>query len=457
MNPEVFREYDIRGIADVELLPPDAVRLGKAVGTYFVREECRKIVIGRDVRLSSNRLRDNLVAGLNHSGIDVIDVGLCPTPVLYFALYQLDPDGGVMITGSHNPPEYNGLKVAVGKAPIYGAQIQKIADILYAGSFEEGDGTWSKLETSILDDYIQDFVGGIGRLSKRLRVVVDCGNGAASLAAVGVYQALGCEVLPLYCEADGHFPNHHPDPTIAANLESLSVQVREENADLGLAFDGDGDRLGVVDDEGKIIWGDELMIIFSRSVLEQHPGATVVADVKCSKTLFEEIEKRGGRAVIWKSGHSLTRAKMVQEGALLAGELSGHIFFRDRHRGYDDGLYAGARLLEICALSGTKLSTMRKELPRTFRTPEMRRPCSDQQKFEIERRAKAYFASSFPVIEIDGVRVIFDDGWGLLRASNTEPAVVLRFEADSESRLQEIERLFQEKLDQIMSEISVGD
>ena len=456
MNPDIFREYDIRGIADVDLDSPRALRLGRAIGTYFVRRRCGNIVVGRDVRLSSTRLRDDLVAGLTATGIDVVDLGQCPTPALYFALHRLRPHGGIMITGSHNPPQYNGVKVALGDKPVYGEEIRELAEIAVSGRFEEGSGNWKRHDT-ILDEYTLDLTSRIDRLPRKLRVGVDCGNGAAALVAVRVFQSLGCEVIPLCCEVDGNFPHHHPDPTIEANLAALVELVSTEGADLGVAFDGDGDRIGVVDDSSEIIWGDELMILFSRSILSQHPGAAIVADVKCSKLLFEEIAERGGRPVMWKTGHAVTRAKMVEEGALLAGELSGHVFFGDRHYGYDDGIYAAARLLEICASSRRRLSTMLEDLPQTFRSIEIRRPCSDQHKFEVERRAREYFAGSFEAIEVDGVRVIFDDGWGLLRASNTEPVIVLRFEAETKKRLDSIRQLFQDKLDEIISEISAGE
>lgn len=454
MNFEIFREYDIRGIADRDLTPQAVVRLGRAAGTYMLRHGCRTIALGRDVRLSSGRLRDNLVEGLAAAGIDVIDLGECPTPLLYYALFQLDVEGGIMITGSHNPPEYNGFKVAVGKTTLYGDQIQQIRRISEEGSFAAGQGRVAT--KSFIPDYLNELSQSFGRLADPPRVVVDCGNGTASFVAADLYRNLGCEVVPLFCRADGRFPNHHPDPTVAENLVSLIDEVVQRGADLGIAFDGDSDRIGVIDDKGRIIWGDELMVLFSRQILQKHPGATIIAEVKCSQKLFDDIRKRGGNPIMWKAGHSLIKAKMKEENALLAGEMSGHMFFADRYYGYDDAFYAGARLLELCSDSKQKISEMLADLPQTYSTPEIRMECPESLKFEVVGRAQQYFSSHFKTSAVDGVRLIFDDGWGLVRASNTQPVLVLRFEATSEARLREIRTLVEGKLRELMELTTSG-
>jgi len=452
MNTQIFREYDVRGVADRDLTPEVVTNLGKAVGTYLSNRGCARITIGRDVRLSSKRLRDNLLEGLLSTGIDVADIGECPTPLLYYALHKLETDGGVMITGSHNPAEYNGFKVAAGKATIYGDQIQELRKLIESGSYTTGKGRLQYC--SVLEEYLDELRSSFGRLNRPVRVVVDSGNGTASILMPEAYEALGCEVIPLYCEVDGNFPNHHPDPTVEAYLQDLIRAVREHGADLGIAFDGDADRIGIVAEDGRIIWGDELMILYARQILREHPGATFVAEVKCSKNLFEEIERLGGRAVMWKAGHSLIKAKMKETGAKMAAEMSGHVFFADRYYGFDDAIYAGARLLEICAASGRKVSEMLSDLPRTSSTPEIRVECPEEIKFEVVRRAQEYFSREYEAVTIDGVRVVFDDGWGLVRASNTQPVLVLRFEADTEERLKEIRLLIENKLDEIIRQVT---
>lgn len=454
MKSEIFREYDVRGIAETDLTAESIVTLGRAIGTYLMRNNCRSMALGRDVRLSSKRLRDNLTEGVLSTGLDVIDVGECPTPLLYFALHHLKADGGVMITGSHNPPEYNGFKIALGMSTIYGAQIQEIRKIRELGSFETGAG--SLKETSVLVPYLDDVTGRFGRFSRRIRVVVDCGNGTGGLVAKELFEALGCEMIPLYCEVDGNFPNHHPDPTVEEFLQDLIHTVVDSKADLGIAFDGDSDRIGAVDNAGRIIWGDELMILYARTILKDYPGATVVAEVKCSKNLYDDIEKSGGKAVMWKAGHSLLKAKMKETGAMLGGEMSGHIYFADRYYGFDDAFYAGARLIEICADSDIPLSQMLDDLPVTYSTPEIRRDCPEELKFKIVKKAQEYFQKNYKAVTIDGVRVLFEDGWGLVRASNTQAILVLRFEAESEDRLNEIRSLIETKLDEFMNEESSG-
>lgn len=451
MNSEIFREYDIRGIAERDLTDSVARRLGEAIGSYLGGHGCQKITLARDCRLSSERLRDSLAAGLTGTGIDVTDLGVCPTPLLYFSLHQLDTDGGVMITGSHNPAEYNGFKVALGKSTIFGDQIQEIRRIAESGDFPRGQG---RLQSSTLIEAYMEYVkASIGPLDHPPRVVVDCGNGTASLVAPQFYRALGCEVIELFCEMDGHFPNHHPDPTVVENLSDLRDAVLEHHADVGIAFDGDGDRIGAVDEQGRILWGDRLMILFSREILARRPGSTIIAEVKSSKTLFDDIEKHGGRAIMWKTGHSLIKAKMKAEKAALAGEMSGHMFFADRYFGFDDASYAGARLLEILSKSDKTISGLLSDVPKVYSTPEIRVECPEQVKFEIVRRVSEYFSRRFSTVTVDGVRVLFDDGWGLIRASNTQPALVLRFEALSEARLEEIRRLVEGKLQEVTESV----
>jgi len=452
VNEEIFREYDIRGVAERDLTNEVVELLGKAIGTRFRRDRRERVVVGRDVRLSSTRLRDALCEGLLASGMTITDIGECPTPVLYFALHNLAVDGGVMITGSHNPAEYNGFKVAIGQSTIYGQEIQGLLEIIRKGEFVEGEG---KIETrSLTERYIEEISSAIGVLSRGPRVVVDCGNGTASLAAVSIYRKLGCDVIPLFCEVDGRFPNHHPDPTVPEFLEHLIGKVKDENAELGIAFDGDSDRLGIVDHQGRIIWGDELMILYSRDILSRHPGATFIAEVKCSQRLFDDIERNGGRAIMWKAGHSLIKAKMKEEQALMAGEMSGHMFFADEYFGYDDAIYAGARLLEICSRRGLLVSELLSDLPESFSTPEIRRDCPENIKFEVVKMAQQFFSQRYPTVTVDGVRVIFEDGWGLIRASNTQPVLVLRFESKSAEGLERIQAVVEDGLDAIMEKIS---
>ena len=448
VNPEIFREYDIRGIADRDLAAPISIRLGQAVGTYLKREGRSRITLARDCRLSSERLSSEVGRGLQMTGLEVIDIGVVPTPLLYFSLHHFgDVDGGVMITGSHNPADYNGLKVSSGKTTIHGEEIQKIGRILEGADLEQGSGGTESRE--IEDPYRRMVREGIGRLSRPLKIVVDAGNGTASDLAPRVYRELGCEVVELFCEMDGSFPNHHPDPTVAENLKDLVAAVQQKGADLGIAFDGDGDRIGAVDDTGRILWGDELMILFSREILARHPGATIIGEVKCSMNLYRQIESHGGVGIMWKAGHSLIKAKMKETGAALAGEVSGHIFFADGFFGFDDATYAGARLLQLVADSGQRISQLLEDVPPLYNTPEIRVDAPESEKFEIVRRLQDYFSRHYETVTVDGVRVLFEDGWGLVRASNTQPALVLRFEASSPDRLEEIRSIVESKLEEV--------
>jgi len=435
LNPTIFRENDIRGIAEQDLPSEGIVLLGQALGTYIQRHSKgggRRVNVGRDVRLSSPRLRDALVAGLVRSGCDVADVGCVPTPVLYHSCIQRTADGGVMITGSHNPPEYNGFKTVCGSGTIHGAEIQLLRRMIEAGDLLEGAG--SVVDLDGVTPYV-DEVGGLFQFDRRVKVVLDAGNGTAGPVLARLFAKLNCEVTELFFEMDGRFPNHHPDPTLPENLEILIRHVREQKADLGMAFDGDSDRIGVVDELGNVIYGDMLMLIYGREILTRKPGATFISEVKCSQIMYDELNRLGGRAIMYKTGHSLIKSKMKEENAELAGEMSGHIFFADRYHGFDDALYAACRLIEIVDRSGKPLSAQLEGVPRTVTTPELRADCPDDQKFGIVQRVKAHFQGKREVNDIDGVRVLFPNGWGLLRASNTQPVLVMRFEAETPEQL----------------------
>ncbi len=444
MKAHIFREYDIRGVVPEELNQETVHTLGLALGTYYRKKGVDRISLGRDCRLSSPMLFEALSAGLMETGLHVVDVGMVPTPLLYFSLYHLDVGGGVQITGSHNPPEFNGFKVCLEKTSIYGPEIQEVRRIADSGAFEKGQGDMEQAE--IIGPYMDHVAGVIQMGDVRRKVVIDCGNGVAGPVADPLYRRLGLEVITLFGEPDGNFPNHHPDPTIPENLEALMAEVKNKGAHVGIGFDGDADRIGVVDENSRIIWGDQLMVIFSRDLLTRHPGAKIIGEVKCSQTLYDDIEKHGGQPIMWKTGHSLIKNKMKEEGALLAGEMSGHLFFAERYFGYDDAIYAGARLLEILSRTEKSTSQLLEGLPPTVNTPEIRIECPEDRKFKIVEELAQEFKKDYKVIDVDGARVLFDGGWGLIRASNTQPVLVLRFEAESQERLEEIRKLFMDKL-----------
>lgn len=449
MNPNIFREYDIRGIVGQQLTDDTVAIVGRAIGTFFHQNSARRIAIGYDARASSPRYCELLAREFNHAGCDAVLIGMVPTPVLYHTVFTKPVDGGVMITGSHNPPDHNGFKICLGTATLFGSQIQEIKEIAVASKFSRGTG---KVETiEVLADYCRDIVSRIDLGERRLKVVVDAGNGMGGVTAVPVYRELGVELVELFTEPDSNFPNHHPDPTVTENLKDTIAVVLEKGADLGIAFDGDGDRIGVVDEAGRIIWGDELMVLFLRAVLAEKPGATIIAEVKCSQTLFDDIEKHGGKPIMWKAGHSLIKAKMKETAAALAGEMSGHIFFADRFYGFDDATYAGARVLEILSKTDKSLSELLSDLPKTFSTPELRVDCSDESKFDVVAKIADYFARDHKVITIDGARILFEHGWGLVRASNTQAILVLRFEADSEEHLRQIREVVESKVEELIS------
>ncbi len=451
INPEIFRQYDIRGIVDKDLTQETVELLGKGIGTYFRKNHRQKVALGRDCRLSSPAFSQALTKGLLSTGCHVIDLGVIPTPLLYFTMYDKKMDAGAIITGSHNPPEYNGFKMMVGEETLYGDTIQEIFTIIQNSDFIEEESTVQE-DYNIVPEY-QEYVLNTTKLEKKLKVVVDAGNGTAGVVAVPIFRKMGCEVVELYCEMDGRFPNHHPDPTLPDALEDLIQKVKETKADLGVAYDGDGDRIGVIDDRGGIIWGDVLMVLFARDILPSHPGASIISEVKASKVLYDEIEKLGGRSIMWKTGHSFIKKKIKEEKALLAGEMSGHIFFADRFFGFDDAIYSSARLLELLSRSDEKISGLLSNLPVTFHTPEIRVYASDEVKFKIVDEVKKELSEKYPIIDIDGVRAIFPRGWGLVRASNTQEVLVLRFEGDTKKDLKNIENEVKQILEDVIQRL----
>lgn len=436
MDENIFREYDIRGIVGTQLTDETVQRIARAAGTFFQENGSKRIAIGFDARASSPRFAAIFRTALNETGCDIVEIGMVPTPVLYHTVFTKPVDGGVMITGSHNPPDHNGFKICLGKSTLFGSQIQEIKAIALSGKFSDGSGTAETI--NVLADYCADIVSRIDLGTRPILAAIDGGNGMGGVTAVPVFEKLGIRMIKLFTEPDSDFPNHHPDPTVTENLQDVIAAVRDNKADVGIAFDGDGDRIGIVDEKGRIIWGDELMVLLSRSVLETRPGATIIAEVKCSQNLFDDIEKHGGTALMWKAGHSLIKAKMKETGAALAGEMSGHIFFADRFYGFDDATYAAARVIEILSRTDKKLSELLADLPETFSTPELRVDCPDERKFGIVENIADHFSSTNEVITIDGARILFEHGWGLVRASNTQAILVLRFEADSKAHLSEI-------------------
>ena len=434
LKSTIFREYDIRGVADTDLPDAGVEELGQALGTYMQRHSGTRVNLGRDTRLSSPRLCDALHRGLMASGCQVTDIGVVPTPVLYHSVIHRRAHGGVMITGSHNPPEFNGFKTVCGASTIHGEAIQEVRRIIEGGHVARGAGSFEHVDaiTPYVDDVSRQFA-----FPRRIRVALDAGNGTAGPAMHRILERLNVNATEMFFEMDGRFPHHHPDPTVPSNLEALIAQVRSTGADLGIAFDGDADRIGVVDDRGHVIYGDQLMILYAREILTRKPGATFIGEVKCSQLMYDDLRARGGNPIMWKTGHSLIKAKMQETGAELAGEMSGHMFFADRYYGFDDALYAACRLMEIVANSGQPLSAQLADLPKTVTTPEIRFDCPDELKFEVVRQASRELRARHQTVDVDGVRVLFPDGWGLLRASNTQPVLVMRFEATTPELLQE--------------------
>ncbi len=443
MNPLVFREYDIRGLADSDLTDTDVFRLGQAYGTYAHRHGKRWCVVGRDVRLSGPRIQEALTDGIVSTGLDVTDLGVVPTPVFYFSFFHLGAEAGMMVTASHNPPEFNGFKVGLDKTTIYGEEIQRLRRLMEEGRFESGRGRTTRAD--VIPAYVAMCRSKV-EIPKELSVVFDPGNGTAGVLLDRLFA--GTRVRPTFInlQPDGRFPAHVPDPTVPKYMKQAADKVRELSADCGIGFDGDGDRIGAIDETGATVYGDRLLGICAKEVVARNPGAKVVFEVKCSQGLIEYLESIGGTPLMWKTGHSLIKAKMKEQGALLAGEMSGHMFFADDYYGYDDAIYASLRLLRIMAETGRKLSNLAAEMPQYFSTPEIRADCPDELKFRVVSELCDYFKSRYHVIDIDGARVVFEDGWGLVRASNTQPVLVLRFEARTPERLPEIQALFFDQL-----------
>ena len=439
LSRAIFREYDIRGVVGKDLTEEAATRVAGAFAAFLAEKGVKgALSVGRDNRPSGEKLHAALVGGLLASGVDVVDIGIVPTPLAYWSQHHLDVVGGIQITGSHNPPEYNGFKLGLAKTSIYGADIQRLYEMAVAGKFPRGKGVLRKEE--IIDGYVADIANRVGTLSRNLKVIIDCGNGAGALVVPHLFPKLGIKPRCMFCESDGTFPNHHPDPTVPKNLEALISAVKRDRADIGIAFDGDADRIGVIDNTGEIIWGDYLLIIYARDVLARTgKGQSIIFDVKASQALPEAVARAGGIPVMWKTGHSLIEEKMHETHAPVAGEMSGHMFFSEGFYGFDDALYGAARLLHIVADSGKTIRDLLADVPRFVSTPEIRVDCPDDKKFGIVEEAKKHFSAKYEVITVDGVRVLFGDGWGLIRASNTGPLLVMRFEARSEEQLEKIQ------------------
>ncbi len=450
MNPGIFREYDIRGIAGSDILDQDVIDIGRAYGTTLIRAGQKSASVGRDCRLTSEKFAGLFIQGLVSTGCDVVDIGTCPTPVLYFSIHNLDLGGGAMVTASHNPPEYNGFKLLEGTDSIHSQGLQDIRRIIENKDFVTGSADVVKKD--VITPYM-DFLVKNTKITRPIKIGIDAGNGTGGITAVPVLEKAGCKVYDIFCDMDGSFPNHAADPTQKKNLTDLIALVKDNGLDLGVGYDGDGDRIGIVDKNGEVVYGDQLMIIYSREILKRKPGATFISEVKCSMVMYDDIRKHGGNAIMWRTGHSLIKKKMKEENAALAGEMSGHMFFKDRYFGYDDALYATLRLLEIMADTGLGVDELIKDLPRTFTTPEIRVDCPDEIKFEVVKKIVDHFRTKQKVIDIDGLRAVYDDGWGLVRASNTQPALVLRFEALTSQRLDEIRNEIESVLKTIIEEV----
>ncbi len=455
VNPQVFRMYDIRGIAGTDITPEFAFHLGKGYGTIIRENGGKRLSVGNDVRKSSPELKDALIDGLNSVGIEVLDLGTVPTPVMYFSTFTLPVDGGIEVTASHNPREYNGFKINIGKDSFFGEQIQKLREIIEKESYIKTVERGKRISQPVMGHYIETLLKGI-KIEREIELGLDTGNGVAGPVFKELFSELPVKYRGLYLEPDGDFPNHIPDPTVVKYMKDLMELVVNEHLELGIGIDGDADRIGAIDERGEIIFGDRLLGIFAKHVLKDHPGAPIVFDVKCSQGLIEFIVKHGGKPVMWKTGHSLLKAKLREVNAPLAGEMSGHIFFNDRYFGYDDAIYATLRLLEIVSKEDRKLSGIVSEIPFFYGTPEIRVGCPDERKFEIVSELVDYFKKHYRVIDIDGARIQFEDGFALVRASNTQPVLVLRFEARTPEKLEEYKRIVFEKLKEYR-EVDLGN
>ena len=450
VKQEIFRAYDIRGIVDRDFDEEWVEMLGRACGTFFLQRGRRQAVVGHDCRHSSPGYQSAMIRGLLATGVDVLFINMVPTPVFYYAVKKFNREAGVMITASHNPPEFNGFKVWLGEGTIHSEDVQELYAIMRRGEFAQGQGM--AVEHDVVPAYLEE-VGGQVRLENPVRVVVDGGNGAGGEICAELLRRIGADVVELYCKPDGDFPNHHPDPTRDENNDDLRAKVLATKAHVGIGLDGDGDRIGALDEQGRMIYGDRLLAVFARQILKDRPGATVIGEVKCSHLMFQDIADHGGKPIMGQTGHSLIKARMKETRAVLAGEMSGHMFFADRYYGFDDALYASLRLVEIIGQAPDKpLSTYLSEWPRIFSTPELRVECPEEIKFQVVDRARAYFRDLYDIVDVDGVRIVLPDGWGLLRASNTQPVLVLRFEAESEQRLMEIRALVEEPLQKWIAE-----
>lgn len=453
LPPEIFKAYDIRGIVNKTLTVENVERIGQSLGSEARARNQKRFIVGRDGRRSGPELSAALCRGLASSGCDVVDIGMVPTPVVYFAVQHLGAGSGVAVTGSHNPPDYNGLKMVIGGVTLSGDAIQKLRIRLLNNEIVTGRGTITQAD--VRSDYLDRIANDV-KLARPMRVAVDCGNGVAGELAPQLLNRLGCQITELFCQIDGSFPNHHPDPSKPENLADLITEINKGGYDVGLALDGDGDRLGVVSPDGNVIWPDRQMVLYARDVLSRHPGGEIIYDVKCSRTLDKEIRKAGGRPIMWKTGHSFIKAKLKETGALLAGEMSGHIFFKERWYGFDDGIYTAARLLELLARDPRPTQEIFASLPNTVNTPELNLKLAEGEHFALikELVKRAHFPDA-KLTTIDGLRADFPDGFGLVRASNTTPVLVFRFEADNQAALQRIQGRFRELLEQAHSGVSL--
>ncbi len=448
VNPSIFRQYDIRGLVDKDLTNETLYLIGKGYGTNLKRLNGKTAVIGGDMRPSTPTFKDHFIRGMRDVGIDVTDIGMCATPVLYYSIWKLQTDGGVMITASHNPSEYNGIKMNHGLQSVYGEQIQKILQIIQAEDFENGEGSLA-LNDEMDESYKDYIVSGI-KLERPVKVIIDGGNGAGGPYLPEILRRLGCEVKELYCEPDGTFPNHHPDPTVEKYMTDLIAEVKNGDWEAGLGLDGDADRIGVIDETGRMLYGDQILNIIARDFLKDNPGEKIIGDVKCSKNLFDDIKKHGGIPMMYKTGHANIKSKMQEEGLKLSGEMSGHIFLKDRYLGFDDAIYVCARFVEIMCKTDKPVSQYLADQPKMYNTPEIHYQSTDDDKFEhVARVRESFIKEGYDVNDIDGMRITFEDGWGLCRASNTTPVLVLRFEAETKERLQEIRQLIETRIEEL--------
>ncbi|MBT3169632.1 MAG: phosphomannomutase/phosphoglucomutase [Candidatus Cloacimonetes bacterium] len=448
INKSIFRQYDIRGVVDKDLTNETLFLIGKGYGTFLRRQNLKTAVIGGDARLSTPQFKENFINGMLATGIDVVDIGEVATPVLYFAIWKLQTDGGVMITASHNPAEYNGIKLNQGLQSVFGEQIQEILQLILHNDFESGSGQLS--QNNEIDEIYKNYIVENIKLKRPVKVIVDGGNGAGGPYLPEILRRLGCEVTEMYCEPDGTFPNHHPDPTVEKYMTDLIDAVKKSDAEVGLGLDGDADRIGVIDENGKMLFGDQILNIIVRDFLKNNPGEKIIGDVKCSKNFFDDIKKYGGIPIMFKTGHANIKSKMQAENLKVSGEMSGHIFLKDRYLGFDDAIYVCARFVEIMSKTAEPVSTFLADQPKMFNTPELHIQSTDDEKFAIVNRVRdSFIEEGYDVNTIDGMRITFADGWALCRASNTTPVLVLRFEAETEKRLNEIRKLVEDRVEKL--------